>query len=432
MTSDYINAEYSVIGSLLIDAKPCLPIVQGILKPEDFTTEINAEVYRIILDLDREGTAIDPVTICERSGNRLGDIKHYIMGCMDATPTAANVEVYAQTVKNAAMLRAVKDAAYSVQEQAEEATDYKEVLNAAVGTFSKLQESGTGNALVTGEEAMLEFFEYRNQFEENPDSMFVKTGFENLDDLLGGGLVNSGLYIIAARPGVGKTTLALNIADNMAERGNPVLFISLEMSVKQITAKRIASRCGVPYKTLLMRSMNQGEYDKMALATRKMAYLPLKVNRRPGATVRQIESMARSVKGLRCIVVDYLGLIRADRRAKSRYEEITDISGNLKQMAIRLGVPVLCLAQLNRETEREKDSMPKMYQLRDSGAIEQDSDGIMLLHRAQSDENAQEWEGTECECILAKNRHGDTGTTKFSFYGAQSKLVQIRDGRKYD
>lgn len=432
MTSDYFSAEHSVIGSILIDPIPVLPIVQGILKPEDFQMDICREVYKAILDMNREGVTIDPVTIFKRLESTLGDIKDFLMSCMDATPTAVNAEIYANQVKSDSMLRAIQEAAISVQEQAREAGDYREVLGYATDTFSKLQESATGNALVDSQEAMMEFINYRDAFEENPDSMFAKTGFENLDNLLGGGLVNAGLYIIAARPGVGKTTLALNIADNMVERGNPVLFISLEMSVKQITAKRIASRCGVPYKTLLMRSMNQGEYDKMALATRKMAYLPLKVNRRPGATVRQIESMARSVKGLRCIVVDYLGLIRADRRAKSRYEEITDISGNLKQMAIRLGVPVLCLAQLNRETEREKDSMPKMYQLRDSGAIEQDSDGIMLLHRAQSDENAPYWEGTECECILSKNRHGRTGIAKFSFYGAMSKLVPIRDGRTYD
>lgn len=430
MNDLYLTAEHCVIGSILIDPEPTLPIAQGLLRPEDFLAETNAAVYRALLDMNREGTAVDPVTLRSRLEPTLGDLSGYILGCMDATLTAANIEVYAQQVKSASMLRSIQEAAMTVQEQARDSDDYRQVLGAALDAFSRLQESGTGNALVGGEEAMLEFIEYRNRFEESPESMFVKTGFDNLDELLGAGLVNAGLYIIAARPGVGKTTLALNIAENMAQRGRPVLFVSLEMSVKQITAKRLARMTGIAYKTLLMRTMGEGEYDRMAYAARDMARRPLIVNRRPGATVRQIESMARSVKGVRCVVVDYLGLVRPDRRGKSRYEEITEASCQLKGMAIRLGIPVLCLAQLNRETEREKDSRPKMYHLRDSGAIEQDADGIMLLHRQLEDPEAKEWEGTECECILAKNRHGETGVTRFSFYGAQSKLVPIRETRR--
>lgn len=430
MNSDFLTAEHNVIGSILIDPEPTLPIAQGILKPDDFMMDINQEVYKTILGMNAEGVAIDPVTLRIRLEPSLGDLSEYILGCMDITLTAANIEVYAQAVKSAAMLRAIQEAALTIQEQAGDAADFREVLGQAVDTFSRLQESGTGNALVSGEEAVLEFIEYRNEFEENPEAMFVKTGFDNLDDLLGGGLVNSGLYIIAARPGTGKTTLAINIADNMVERGNPVLFVSLEMSVKQITAKRLASKCGIPYRVLLLREMGEQEYDKMAEASRKMAYLPMKVNRKPGASVRQIESMARSVKGIRCIIVDYLGLVRPDRRGKSRYEETTEISGQLKGMAIRLGIPVLCLAQLSRETEKEKGKRPRVYHLRDSGAIEQDADGIMLLHREQGDPDTKEWEGTECICYLDKNRHGETGLTKFSFYGAVSKLVPIREKKR--
>jgi len=430
MNSEYLTAEHNVIGSILISAEACFPIAQSILKPDDFTVEINSAVYAEMLRMNRDGISIDPVTILARLGGTFSGIREYLMGCMEVTVTATNIEAYAQAVKNESMLRKIQEIALSVYEQAKDTEDYTDVIGQAADEFAKLQESGTNNALVSSEEAMTEFTEYRSQFDAHPEKMFVRTGFENLDDLLGSGLVNSGLYIIAARPGVGKTTLALNIADNMAEHGLPVLFISLEMSTQQITAKRIASRTGLSYELLMLKQMDERDYDKMAEASAKMARFPLTVNRKPGASVRQIESMARSIKGIRCLVIDYLGLIRADKRAKSRYEEITEISGNLKSLALKLGIPILCLAQLNRETEREKDSRPKMYHLRDSGAIEQDADGIMLLHRAQRDVEEPAWQGDECECILTKNRHGDTGITKFSFFGAQSKLVPIRDDKR--
>jgi replicative DNA helicase len=431
VTAEYLTAEHCVIGSILIDPQPTLPIVQSILTPDDFTADINRSAYKAILAIQSDGVVVDPVTVQNRLCATVGDVRGYLMGCMDVTPTAANVEVYVRQVKTASMLRAIREAAAGIQEQTVGAEDYHQVLGDALDTFAKLNESGTGNAMVGNDEALEDFLDYRNKFDENPEAMFVKTGFENLDDLLGAGLVNSGMYIIAARPGVGKTTLALNIADNIASRNFPVLFISLEMSTKQITAKRIARQAGLHYKVLLMRMMGEGEYDKMAAAVSELQKRPLTINRRPGATVQQIESMARQVKGVRCIIVDYLGLVRPGRKGKSRYEEITDISAQLKGMAIRLGIPVLCLAQLNRETERERGKRPQVYHLRDSGAIEQDADGIMLLHRERDDPESNAWDGGECECILAKNRHGETGITRFSFFGAQSKLVPVQEPKEW-
>jgi len=424
MNSDYLEAEYSVIGSVLINPFEALQAA-SVLTPGDFTVELNREIYKTVLAMREAGECIDPVTVLKKLGGTQ-ETRQYVLECMEATSRAANIAAYSEIVKNASMLRAVRDIAYAVQEMAGSAQDFTEPLGYAVDRFTALQESGAHGELADGVEAMTDFYEYRDKFDQNPESMFVKTGFENLDGKLIG-LVNSGLYILAARPGVGKTTFALHIADNVAERGFPVLFVSLEMSVRQITAKRIARRTGVPYNDLLMGNLNDEAYTKMAKASGDMAKLPVSVNRRPSATVPQIESMARKVKGVRLVVVDYVNLIKAAERKKSRYEEITDISNSLKQMAIRLGIPVLCLAQLNRESENEKGKRPRLYHLRDSGALEQDADAVMLLHTQERTEDQQEWEGIESTCYIDKNRHGNTGIIKFSFYGGPGKFVPIRE-----
>ena len=430
MTSDYLNAEYGVIGSLLIDAKQTLPIISAVLKPDDFSIEINKQIYQTALELQKEDACVDPMTIMDRlkkSGSE--EICQYLIECMDITPTAANVEAYIGIVKNASMLRSIKSTASLVQTFCEDAERYEDALSYAVDTYTAIQQEGAVNEIVDSAEATKEFYNYRSNFEKHPEAMFVKTGFDNLDSVLGGGMVNSGLYVIAARPGTGKTTIALNIADNIAEKGFPVLFVSLEMSTKQITAKRLARMTGIPYRVLLMGKMDTEQYTKMAQAVPKITNSLLKVNRKPGASVAQIESMVRKIKGVRCVVVDYLGLVRPSTKRKSRYEEATEISWALKSMAIRLGIPVLCLVQLNRETEKEKGGKPKLWHLRDTGAIEQDADCVMLLHsqKPEAEESIKEWQGIECECIVAKNRHGETGVCKFSFYGAQSKLVPVRE-----
>jgi len=429
LNSDYLSAEYSVIGSLLIEPSTALPTVSELLKPEDFTVEINRTIYKTILDMRESGDCIDPVTVIKRTGDT-PEIRQYVMECMDVTSTAANAAAYAQIVANASMLRNIRDTAFAVGDMATNAQDYAETLGYAVDSFMALQERGTKADLVDSMEAMQDFYAYREKFDNNPESMFVKTGFENMDNVLGGGMVNQGLYILAARPGVGKTTLALNIADNVAKSKKSVLFISLEMSVRQITAKRIARNAGISYNALLMGELSADDYTKMAKASTVMSKLPVTINRRPGASVAQIESMARKVKGLKLLIVDYMGLIHPADRRKSRYEEMTETSGALKSLSIRLGIPILCLCQLNRESENDKGKRPKLHHLRDSGAIEQDADAVLLLHKPNayaSEEEKPAWESEELICYVDKNRHGNTGVAKFSFYGNESKLVPIRD-----
>ena len=254
-------------------------------------------------------------------------------------------------------------------------------------------------------------------------------------------MLSSGMYILAARPGMGKTTLALNIADRVAERTGPVLFISLEMDVEQLVAKRVARLSGIPANRLLMGKLSEQEYAKMAQAAGKLEQVPLYINRRPGATVEQIEALARRVPGLALVVVDYVGKIspsESSYRNSDRYNYMTEVSGDLKTMARSLRLPVLVLCQLNRASEGQKDKRPGLANLRDTGALEQDADGVIFLYREAyyNPEGRPLYEPEPMEVILEKNRHGPTGSCELAFSMAVSKVTAISNdpreaARKY-
>ena len=238
----------------------------------------------------------------------------------------------------------------------------------------------------------------------------VPTGFAPLDAILGGGMLRSGLYVLAARPGMGKTTVALQIADSVAANVGPVLFVSLEMSLEQIEGKRIARVSGIPSNEILLGDGKNLDYGKIRSAAEKLKKIPLYISRRPAATVAQIRRMAKQIDGVQCVVVDYLGKIDPGNSRTGRYETVTAISKDLKTLAVELDIPVLALCQLNREDTGRNDKRPQLSDLRDSGAIEQDADGVLMLHRTDyyevSETPLKPWESVELEILLRKHRHG--------------------------
>jgi replicative DNA helicase len=306
--------------------------------------------------------------------------------------------------------------------------DAQEVLSDLIGEATALQQTGTQKDLLTPVELASRFVDHRLRVEAGEAHTSVSTGFRDIDLILGGGMLASGMYILAARPGMGKTTLALNIADRVAKNAGPVLFVSLEMDDEQLMAKRIARESGVPGNRLLMSRLSDPENEKIAQATEQIARLPVYVNSKPSATVGEIVSLARRVDKLKLIVVDYLGKISPGKRGNtaSRYEYTTEISGELKTMARTFKIPVLVLCQLNRNSENRKDKRPKLADLRDTGAVEQDADGVIFLYRQEyygEVRNKDPYVPEEIEVILAKNRHGGTGDCKLAMYPAVSKLV---------
>ena len=265
--------------------------------------------------------------------------------------------------------------------------------------------------------------------EEGTASGFVPTGFRDIDILLGGGMLSSGMYILAARPGMGKTTVALNIADRVAERTGPVVFVSLEMDEEQLMAKRLSRLSGIPGNRLLMDKRTGPEGGRLAEVRSKLSRLPVHISQRPAVTVDDIALLARKVKGVKLLVVDYIGKITPGQGAqrKNRIEYMTEISGALKTLARTLRIPVLVLCQLNRQTEGQSDKVPQLSHLRDTGATEQDADGVIFLYREDyyAEKKPSGFDPSPLEIIVAKNRHGSTGKCEMAACLALSKINPV-------
>lgn len=423
-----IEAEQAVLGSIIID-QTCLPEVMSVLRAEDFGLEMHRAMFRAAVSLHTMGQAVDPITVGEKTRAAGVEVQNkYLLQLMDTTPTAANVMEYVPIVRQNALRRGVAELANSIQTRANEGEEPHALLGELIDRGNALAQEGSNKVLLDPTELALRWYDHRERVESGKSAAFVPTGYRDLDMILGGGLIASGMHVLAARPGMGKTTFALNIADRAAASG-PVLFVSLEMDDEQIYSKRLARECGIAgSKLLLQADLTDEEQEKMAKAADKLVALPLHVNARPSATVAEIAAMARQVRGLRLIVIDYMGKIARSKEASrdSLYEAVTRNSADVKTLARTFKVPVLVLCQINRESEKRSDKRPNLADLRDTGAIEQDADTVIFLYRKDYYGNAAHRDPTmpdDTECIVAKNRHAGTGSCQLAFYPAASKFV---------
>ena len=420
-------AEQCVIGSILVDPR-CLSEVEGGLRPEDLRLEADRALYRAALALEREGGRIDPATMLDRARKDGAEIsRQYVLELMDITPTAANVGAYLQLVREDRLRDALRETAGRILEGVDRREDPAATLTAAGQRLDALAAQGSAGKLVSPTDGMLAFYRQREAVDAGDAKGYVCTGYMALDELLGGGMLNSGLYLLAARPGMGKTTLALNIADRVAQV-DPVLFVSLEMDVEQLSAKRISRETGIPTNRLLMLPLTEDEEGRVAQASSKLSQLAFYSNAAPTVTVDDIGALARSIRGLRLIVVDYFGKILPppESRRAGRYEYTTEISGALKNLARTLSLPILVLCQLNREVEARQDKRPQLSDLRDTGALEQDADGVVFLYREDyyaARDTVDPNIPSVLDVDLAKNRHGAVGWCKLAFSLATSRIT---------
>jgi replicative DNA helicase len=418
-------AEQSVVGAIIID-EACMSVVTSTISVGGFLMEKNRAIDQAALERKDEGTPIDPVTILAKCGETVS--ADYLKTLMENTLTAANAAEYAAQVRRASIRRAVQKVASSMMERASGVEDPRSIIGDSAKMLEHIEALDTSREVATSEEMMHELLKHRKLVDGGRGG-YVRTKLKPLDDILGGGLLASGFYILAARPAMGKTTFALSVADSMAESG-PVLFVSLEMSLSQIAAKRVARVAGISSTVMLMGNPTDDERKKANEAVLALKKSSLVVNRRSRATVTDIAAMARKVSDLRCIVIDYFGLIQPETNRTSRYESCTEISWSLKSLARQLDIPILCLAQLNRENMGRKGNRPQLSDLRDTGALEQDADGVMFLHRDDyyNDDGAplNPWDPVQLEIIVAKNRHGRTGNCGAAFYMGPGRIVPAR------
>ena len=414
------NESY-LAGAILVDGTNVLPVVRGLVKPEDFQIEAYRAVFTAAASLAADGEPVDPCSIKARAKRQGVELPNQLLTeLMEIVPTCTNAADYAHRVAEDARVRRIKELATRIQEDSVSGAD--ELLAMLQQESDDIRGSSYRRGLLSPADTLHRFNDLVVEAGEGRDN-FVPSGFPRLDEILGGGFIQSGLYILGARPAMGKSTFAVNLADNI---GGNVLLVSLEMSPEQLTAKRVARLTGIPAGKLLRGAVTDEDWQKFAVANSALSEQGVYINSRYGLTVPQIQLLAQSVPELRAVIIDYLGLIQPATRGGNTYENVSQISRELKLLSISLNVPVICLCQLSRSVESREDKRPRLSDLRDSGAIEQDADAVLFLWRDGRNETPPtDGNPLLAQLDVAKNRHGATGETQFSFWMRTSTFKEI-------
>ncbi len=418
-----VEAEKSLLGSLLRDNKMIADVART-LKSQQFYVFGHQKIYEAITDLHIDGgKGADIVTVADWlvSQKALEDAGGYgyLADLWDAAPSAANARYYAEIIRQKSIVRELIHACAEVQRDAFDQTQNpSELLDQAEKRILQIAELGITGETKTLQEAIDEAYLRLDQRKQRGDMEYsgIPTGYVDLDTLTAG-MQNSELVIVAARPSVGKTAFALNVIRHVVvEEKLPTLFVSLEQARVELAERLLCSQARVNSHRLRKGTINTEEQEKLFEAGEILSRSPLFIDDTPGQGMLRIAANARRLKvqkGLRLIVIDYLQLIDPDDRRDSRQEQVAAISRRLKFLARELEVPVMALAQVNRSSEDRQDHRPRLSDLRESGAIEQDADTVMLLHRPDYHEPGQQ-EGT-LEVIVGKQRNGPTGEVKLMY-----------------
>jgi len=428
------EAEQAVLGSMLIDSR-CIPDVIGAVRADDFYSKVNKDIFETIYSMFNYSMVIDPVTV-------LGQMKvngvfneqtssDYVLELMNITPTAQNVMEYVRLVKDKALLRSIAEAGGDIcslaQEGAGEALD---ILDIAEKKVYSLRQGRSNGGLEPISKVLVNVYEQLSIAAKNSDSMpGLSTGLADLDRVILG-LNKSDLILIASRPGMGKTSIALNIALHVAKTsGKAVAVFSLEMAKEQLALRLLSSESFIDNKKLQTGRLSPEDWRKIAAAASSISSCNMLIDDNPSLSVADMNSRCRRVKDLGLVVIDYLQLMQAaggnvNYSNENRQQVVSDISRMLKIMAKELNVPVVCLSQLSRANEARVNKRPMLSDLRESGAIEQDADIVIGLYR--DDYYNKETENPNiAECIILKNRRGETGTVELQWIPEFTTYVSI-------
>lgn len=417
-------AENSLAGCILVAPSETLADVRGIVSESDFQNEQAREIFAAASRFVAFGQACDPVLIqAEAAKNGKILSTDYCAQLMRLFTTTANAAETARVIHEEAQKRHGREIGIALSSDSLTVTD-------AVAKLQDLLRSNSGT-VKSPMEAANYVMDYINAAASGETKPFLSTGFPSLDRQLAGGLVEGGLITIAARPGAGKSTMALAIADNVAAQGGNVLYISLEMTTVQLWSCRLANTSGLSRTEIYAGKIDEAArgWQRLTDAFQMLSERPFFIRDVP-STVEDIEREARCLDGLALLVVDHIGLVKPMERM-SRYEIMTDTAHRLKQLALSLKIPIIGLCQLNRQSESRNDKRPTMADLRDSGAIEEDSDVVSLLFRpaaySKGEDKPKPWENQELQVIVDKNRHGATGTVNMEFCGMTARIMEGRN-----
>ena len=418
-----LEAEQAVLGSILIDSR-CVADVIGVLRPEDFYLQQNREIYETIYTMFNFSQPIDPVTVLDKmreTGVYQDNSRDYILQLMEITPTAANAQRYANIVREKAMLRGLGQAATDISEMVySQVGTPQEMLETAEKKIYALRKGERGDSLEHVGTVLHKVFDNLTELSQSDSAIpGLSSGLRDLDMKING-LNKSDLLLVAARPAMGKSAFALNIGVNVAKKYNKTVAIfNLEMSKEQLVMRLLASESFVELQKLATGKLSDEEWTKLSMAASSLSQTDIRIDDNPTVTVADINAKCRRLENLGLVVIDYLQLMQGSGYGKNSDNRVTvvgEISRALKIMAKELNIPVICLSQLSRAVESRTDKRPILSDLRESGAIEQDADSVMFLYRDEYYNENTEDKGL-AECIVAKNRHGETGTVKMQWFG---------------
>jgi replicative DNA helicase len=437
-----VDAERAVLGSILLKPDVCDDVAL-LVRPDDFADEAHQLLYGHLLSLHNSGKRIDVTIVLELLRTK-GDLDRIggtsaLASVVEAVPHAAHATHYAQIVRDKALLRSLIDAGTDILRDAYDSVDEPRQLlsRAEEKIFAILEQRSSADAqpIQSVLENVLQRMDARMQNDHAIGG--VETGFTDLDTLCGG-LHNSELIILAARPSMGKTAFAMNIAEHVSiDLRQPVLFVSLEMAAMELADRLLCSSAQVNGHRLRNGTISQEDRRRLVQKSSEISAAPLYIDDSPGRTLTEIAAVARRLKrrhGLSLVVIDYLQLIEPDNPRDPRQEQVARIARRLKGMSRELDIPVMCLAQLNRQAEVSRDNRPRLHHLRESGAIEQDADVVMFVHREEyyqtNDEDRERVKGA-AEIIISKQRNGPIGDVKLLWQHDYTRFVNL-EHRPYD
>ena len=422
-----IDAEKAILGNIIIDQKLYENV--SFLKPEDFYLDAHRHIFDAISELIRKGKVVDTVTLCdalkEQGNYSFGDANKYIMNLVESAAQNTNVEAYALIIRNKAILRQLIDASRAISDSAySEVGDVADIIDQAESSIYAISSQKYSAEFIGLRDLLMKNYEELQHRANNPNERFgIQTYYSGLDETLVG-LGPGDLVIIGARPGMGKTSFAMNIACDVAKfLKKTVAIFSLEMTALQLSSRLLGSEALVPSKVMLNGKLTTEEWKRLADACSALSNADILINDSSDITVSEMKSKLRKVKDLGLVVIDYLQLMHDSKYTDNRVLEVAQITRSLKIMAKELNVPVLLCSQLSRGPKETREiTKPALTDLRDSGAIEQDADIVMFIHR---EEYYKAGERTDSELsdhetasiIIAKNRHGETKTVKLDWYG---------------
>ncbi|MEW6872313.1 replicative DNA helicase [Trueperella pyogenes] len=428
-----LEAERSVLGGMMIN-KDAIADVLEVLQGEDFYRPAHTSIYAVILDLFSRGEPADAVTVSaelQRRGelDRIGG-RTYIFDLVNGVPTAANTGYYAHIVREQAQLRSLIEVGTRITQlgYTTDGADVAELLNTAQSEVFQMTESRTKNDYASFHDIVPGLIE-ELEINASRDGAVsgLATGFHDLDGVLNG-LRPGQMVIVAARPGMGKTTIAMDFCRHIAFREHkPVAFFSLEMGRTELAMRVLAAEGEIPLSALISGDIRQNQWERISKTLARIAEGPLYVDDSPNLTMMEIRAKSRRMRqqhGIELIVIDYLQLLTSGGRTpESRQQEVSEFSRSIKLLAKELDVPIIAIAQLNRNPEQRNDKTPQVSDLRESGSLEQDADVVMLINRPQAEDGSLDM--PPAEVIVGKNRSGPTAKIELAFQGNYTRFASF-------